>query len=288
MSFLLKKRNPEPRLGETLLSADLKQRIAALSDDQRRLLAHRLSKRARPAAMHGIARRDSSLVQFPLSFAQQRLWFLNELEPLNAAFNVIDINRVSGAFDVSVLEKCLNEIVRRHEILRTTFTVVDGEPFQRVLPSAAVRVDVEDLQACAVDAQPALLARQWEEELTRPWSLDQGPVIRGKVWRLGPEDQVVAVIAHHIVSDGWSKNILVRELAALFRAFSRGEPSPLPGTVHPVRRLHGLAAAVGRRRRVRIGSSRTGSSKWPAPLSCSFRPIAPRGPRRPRSACTAG
>jgi len=211
-----------------LLSGDLKQRLAALSDEQRRLLTQRLSKRVRPAVAPGIARRDDAAGMFPLSFAQQRLWFLNELAPLNAAFNVIDVNRVAGAFDVSVLEKCVNEIVRRHEILRTTFTVVDGEPFQRVEPAVDVRVEIEDLQAVPSLERMAHFDRRWEEELTRPWSLDRGPVVRAKVWRLGPEDQVVAVIAHHIVSDGWSKNILVKELSALFRAFTRREASPLP------------------------------------------------------------
>jgi amino acid adenylation domain-containing protein len=210
------------------VSTDIKQRISALSDEQRRLLAQRLAKRTREPALSTIQRRPGNLAQFPLSFAQQRLWFLNELTPLNAAFNVIDSTRVTGRFDVSVLEKCLNEVVRRHEVLRTTFNVIDGEPFQRVLPSVDIRVEVEDLQAVPSSEQPALFARLWEQEITRPWSLDTGPVIRGKVWRLAPDDHAVVVIVHHIVSDGWSKNILVRELGALFGAFSRGETSPLP------------------------------------------------------------
>jgi amino acid adenylation domain-containing protein len=210
------------------VSTDLKQRLSALSDEQRRLLAQRLANKTRAVPATTIPRRDAGARRLPLSFAQQRLWFLDQVSPLNLAFAVTEMTRLSGPLDVSVFRRSVNEIVRRHEVLRTVFTVVDGEPFQTVLPSLDVDVEVEDLRQLPAAHRGPRVADLIADAQARPWNLETGPLVRAHVWHLADDDHMVLVSVHHIVSDGWSKNILVRELAALFRAFSAGQPSPLP------------------------------------------------------------
>jgi amino acid adenylation domain-containing protein len=208
--------------------SDLKQRISALTDEQRRMLAQRLTQRARVPAGTTIPRRQADLRKLPLSFAQQRLWFLDQVSPLNLAFAVTELTRMSGPLDVTALERSLNEIVRRHEVLRTVFSVVDGEPFQNVLPSLDLDVAVEDVRGMPeAERLPHVIARLNAAQ-AQPWNLETGPLIRSHVWHLADDDHVVLLLVHHIVSDGWSKNILIKELAALFRAYSEGRPSPLP------------------------------------------------------------
>ncbi len=209
------------------MSTDLKQKLSALSDEQRRLLAQRLSRRGRGPVGPTIARRAPGLQRFPLSFAQQRLWFLNQVSPLNLAFAVTEINRLSGDLNVDALEASLNEIVRRHEVLRTTFGVTDGEPYQSIMPSLDFKVEVEDLRSVPVSEREQRLVGRVSEAQARPWMLETGPLVRAHVWHVADDDHVVLVLLHHIISDGWSKNILVRELATLFQAFSEGKPSPL-------------------------------------------------------------
>jgi amino acid adenylation domain-containing protein len=210
------------------VSTDLKQRISALSDEQRRLLAQRLANRTRGRAATTVPRRAPGLAKLPLSFAQQRLWFLDQVSPLNLAFAVKEISRMSGELNVTILENALNEIVRRHEVLRTVFTVTDGEPVQSVLPSLELTVEVEDLRGLPADERQNRCSQGVTRAETRPWDLETGPLIRAYVWHLADDDHLVLVLLHHIVSDGWSKNIVVREMATLFRAFSEGRPSPLP------------------------------------------------------------
>jgi amino acid adenylation domain-containing protein len=211
------------------LSTDLKQRISALSDEQRRLLAQRLTKRTRAAGpATTIPRRAPELERLPLSFAQQRLWFLDQVSPLNLAFAVTEITRLAGPLDIEVFRRSVNEIVRRHEVLRTTFTVTDGEPMQTIAPSLDLDVAVEDARMLPPADRLAHVTERVAVAQRQPWSLGTGPLIRAHVWHLADDDHVVLILVHHIVSDGWSKNLLIRELATLFRAFSEGKPSPLP------------------------------------------------------------
>ena len=131
-------------------------------------LAQRLSKRARGPVGPTIARRPSGLEKFPLSFAQQRLWFLNRVSPLNQAFAIIEINRLSGDLNVPVLEASLNEIIRRHEVLRATFGVTDGEPYQSILPSLDLKVEVEDLRGVPEGDREQRLIQRVNEAQARP------------------------------------------------------------------------------------------------------------------------
>ncbi|MBV9109413.1 MAG: non-ribosomal peptide synthetase, partial [Gemmatimonadetes bacterium] len=164
----------------------------------------------------------------PLSFAQQRLWFLDQLEPGSPAYNIPFSVRMRGPLDVAVLARTLREVVRRHETLRTTFPVVDGEPVQRV--SATVRlefplVDLSRLDAAGREAEAARLAR---EEALRGFDLARGPLLRGVLLRLEADDHVALFTLHHVISDGWSARVMVGEFSAIYAAFSRGMPSPLP------------------------------------------------------------
>jgi amino acid adenylation domain-containing protein len=164
----------------------------------------------------------------PLSSAQQRLWFLDQLQPGGHAFNVPVALRVFGPLQVAVLEKCLSEIVRRHEVLRTTFTMGADEPMQLINPPFELTLAVEDLRVLPDEVREAEALRLSTEETQRPFDLANGPVFRVRVLRTGEEEHVVLFTMHHIVADGWSSGVLVEEVMALYGAYAEGRPSPLP------------------------------------------------------------
>ena len=163
----------------------------------------------------------------PLSFAQQRLWFLDQLEPGSAVYNVPGALRIKGSLDAEVLERCFNEIVRRHEALRTTFSTVEEEPVQVIAASANVSLPVIDLSRFSETEREDEARRLAREEADKPFDLRQGPLFRTALIRLGKYDHVLLLTLHHIVSDGWSMGVLYRELSALYQAFANEEPSPL-------------------------------------------------------------
>ncbi len=167
----------------------------------------------------------------PLSFAQQRLWFLDQLEPGNAAYNLHTAFRLHGAVDATALERALQLIVARHEALRTTFAVRDGEPVQVIHPpdgaSSAVRLARLDL--CGLS--PAGLRERLVVLGEEPFDLGAGPLVRATLARCGNDEQVLLIVLHHIVGDGWSLAVLVRELSAAYAACARGvapDLAPLP------------------------------------------------------------
>ena len=181
----------------------------------------------------------------PLSFAQSRLWFLDRLEPGSAAYNIPAVLRLQGedggtGLDVPALAASLAEIVRRHESLRTTFHEVDGEPVQRIedphppapsptrTPHGGEGLSVLDLSALPIASREAEARRLTAEETARPFDLAAGPLLRVHLVRLAPEDHLLLATIHHIISDAWSMEVLVRETAALYDAFSRALLSPLP------------------------------------------------------------
>ena len=169
--------------------------------------------------------RDGDL---PLSFAQQRLWFIDQLEPGNSAYNFPAAVRLKGPLNVTALEQSVNEIVKRHEALRTTFATVDGRPVQVIAPTLTVRPPVVNLQELLAGEREAEVRRLVIEEARRPFNLARGPLLRITLLRLAEEEHVGLLTMHHIVSDGWSTGILIRELASLYEAFSGGRSSPLP------------------------------------------------------------
>nr|WP_301542280.1 non-ribosomal peptide synthetase [Pyxidicoccus fallax] len=162
----------------------------------------------------------------PLSFAQQRLWFLDQLQPGAATYNIPVALRLEGPLDTAALERAFTEVVRRHESLRTTFADEGGAPIQVIHAPAPLPLPLVDLSAHEDGESEALrLARQ---ETTRPFDLAAGPLLRARLLKLGDTRHVLLLTMHHIVSDGWSMGVLVREMAALYEAFRAGQPSPLP------------------------------------------------------------
>jgi amino acid adenylation domain-containing protein len=164
----------------------------------------------------------------PLSFAQQRLWFLQQLEPASTAYSIPIFLRVRGTLDLRCLRRAMSEVVRRHESLRTCFPVVDGQPVQRIAPARLQEVPQVDLRALPAAVREAEAKRLADGEAARPFDLACGPVVRTSLLRLASQEQVVLFTLHHITSDGWSTGLLVREVGALYQAFTAREPSPLP------------------------------------------------------------
>ncbi|RKH35463.1 amino acid adenylation domain-containing protein [Corallococcus praedator] len=163
----------------------------------------------------------------PLSFAQQRLWFLEQLEPGGAAYNDAVAVRVEGSLDAQVLERCLREVVRRHGVLRATFRDEDGIPSWRIAPDARLSLTRVDLSAIAGSARADALSRRTREEALRSFDLGSGPPLRATLIHLEAREHVLLLVLHHLVTDGASLGVLVREVAALYRAFSEGKGSPL-------------------------------------------------------------
>ncbi|HSG40608.1 MAG TPA: amino acid adenylation domain-containing protein, partial [Thermoanaerobaculia bacterium] len=168
----------------------------------------------------GRAPRDGG--PLPLSFAQERLWFLDLFAPGNAAYNVPSFVRLRGPLDAAALRRTLTEVTRRHESLRTTFVERAGVPLQVIAPPGEMNLP---LVSCGGEEEMLRLA---DEEARRPFDLARGPLFRATLLRLGDEDHALLLNIHHIVSDGWSRGVLIREVAVLYDALSAGRPSPLP------------------------------------------------------------
>ena len=168
--------------------------------------------------------RESSL---PLSFAQQRLWFIQQMEPGSSAYNVPVALRLTALLDEDALEQSLNEIVRRHEPLRTTFASVDGVATQVVHEYTPCRLAIVDLSGLDEDARRRESYRLMEAEAQQPFDVEKS-VYRASMLRIGPEQYILLVTIHHIASDGWSLGVFTRELKSLYRAIREGQPSPLP------------------------------------------------------------
>jgi amino acid adenylation domain-containing protein len=164
----------------------------------------------------------------PLSFSQQRVWFLDQMDPENAAYNIPAAVRLEGALHLPALERSFNEIIRRHEVLRTTFPSFDGRPLQLIEPAYELPLRVIDISDSPLETREAEATRLAIQEISKPFDLTQLPLIRVLLLRLAEDDHVAVVTMHHIVSDGWSVAILIKELASLYNSFSRGEESSLP------------------------------------------------------------
>ena len=163
-----------------------------------------------------------------LSFAQQRLWFFDQLEPGLSAYNTPAAVRLKGPLNFAALEQSLNEIVQRHESLRTTFGKVEGRPTQVIAPTLTIKLPIVDLRNLPASERETEFRRWVTAEAQRPFDLSKGPLIRCTVLRLGGEEHVGLLTLHHIISDGWSTGILVRELVTLYVTFCAGGSSPLP------------------------------------------------------------
>jgi amino acid adenylation domain-containing protein len=165
--------------------------------------------------------------ELPLSFAQQRLWFIDQLEP-GSVYNFPAAVRLKGQLNVAALKLSLNEIVKRHESLRTTFTTVDGRPVQVIAPLLTLALPILDLRELPETEREAEVQRLATNEAQRPFDLAEGPLVRATVLQLGENDHVGLLTMHHIVTDGWSAGILIREMAVIYDAVCSGRPSSLP------------------------------------------------------------
>ena len=180
----------------------------------------------------------------PLTSGQQRLWFLHELEPESYAYNICSGLRLRGALDVSALQRSLDALVSRHESVRTRLVTVAGEPRQIVDAARAVPMAVLDLAAETETAAEAALADAARNEARRPFDLGSGLLLRATLIRLAPESHALLISVHHIVSDGWSLDLMQKELTALYAAFVEGRPDPLPPLPMQYQDLCPLAGAV--------------------------------------------
>ena len=162
----------------------------------------------------------------PLSFAQQRLWFLDQMEPGNPLYNIAGAVRLKGSLDIAAFEQSFNEIVRRHEALRTTFQTIDGQAVQEIAPTLQLALPILDWRQ--LEEQETEVLRLAEDEAQQPFDLATGPLIRITLVRLADTEYVAILTMHHIVSDAWSLGVFVRELSTLYEAFSTGQPSTLP------------------------------------------------------------
>jgi hypothetical protein len=203
-------------------------RIPKLSAAKLELLTRRLRQKGEPAVYAApIRRRDPSITRPPLSFAQQRLWFVQQLEPNNVAYNIPLSVRLSGPLNVAVLERSLSEVVRRHEVLRTAFENNNGQPVQIISPPTDVKLPVIDLSNLSDAARVTEVARQRRHEALTRFDLSTVPLWRAKLLRLGADEHVVLLTLHHAISDAWSMSVLTHEIGELYRAFAAGQPSPL-------------------------------------------------------------
>ncbi|MCL6589239.1 MAG: amino acid adenylation domain-containing protein [Firmicutes bacterium] len=192
------------------------------NSDKDRLFEKLLQKKGLRAQKTPVIPRQEGLTEGPLSFAQERLWFLQQFDPESPAYNIPLAIRLQGTIRVPVLERRLNQIVRRHESLRTTFRAVGGRPVQIVAPPEDFTLPVITPPVGEIQELPL------REAARRPFDMEHGPLFRVALFQLGETEAVLLMTIHHLVADGWSVGIILKELIALFEAECDGKPSPLP------------------------------------------------------------
>ena len=208
--------------------ANLTDRLAGLSPEKRELVEALLRKKREQAeGTTSIPRRARPGDPPPLSFSQERLWLIDQLDPGNPAYNIQQPIRLTGRLSHPRLERTFAEIVRRHESLRTTFTLHEGTPVQVIAAGLRPALPLVDLTGVPQSGREALALSLLEEEGAYRFDLRSGPLLRLLLVRLSGQEHVLSVTMHHIVSDGWSMGVLFREMEVLHEAFSKGTPSPL-------------------------------------------------------------
>ncbi len=209
---------------------DLSARIAALSPEQRaRFEASMKAKGLRLPQVDRIPRglrQDGNLC--PSSIDQERLWFIEQLQPGNSAYNIFSASRIKGPLDAALMERVVNELIARHEVLRTTFTVVDDQPMQVIHLRMEITLTPVDLQLLPVEAREQEALRLVTETFSQPFDLEKGPLVRVGLLRLAEDDHVLHSNMHHAVTDRWSGAIFEQETGLLYEAFANNRSSPLP------------------------------------------------------------
>ncbi|MGA9380954.1 MAG: condensation domain-containing protein, partial [Phormidium sp.] len=214
--------------------SDLLKRLEALSPEKRELVLQKLKEQQQHSRQNHHKQQTPSLTpisrkqSLPLSFAQQRLWFIDKLEAKNSPYNVPIFWQLNGDLNISVLEEAIKEIVQRHEILRTSFSVVDGSPIQVIHHTLKLSMQVLDWREFKTADQLKEAQHLAAEELQQPFDLSNPPLLRVKLLQLTDNSYLLFMVIHHIVCDGWSMEIFRRELFNLYTAFCAKKPSPLP------------------------------------------------------------
>ncbi len=209
---------------EGALTPTLRQEIAGRKTEI--IIFLQQAKRVKAAHQLPIQRmpRDGEL---PLSFAQQRLWFLHQISPDSRSYNMLLILRLDGSLNIVALLQSLSELVHRHEVLRTTFPTVDGNPIQLIAPDTALTLPIHDLHSLSALEQTAQIQQIAKSQASQPFSLAVGPLVEFTLLQLSDQEYVLLLKMHHIIYDGWSLNIFNRELSQLYAAFTQGLPNPL-------------------------------------------------------------
>lgn len=210
-------------MDQTLVS-----RIADLPPEKRARLLQALKEQKSGAASQQIPPQSRTSLRFPLSFAQERLWFLHQVDPASPRYTIPGAVRCRGPLNPMILEQCFNELIRRHEVLRTTFTTVEGRPMQVIAPSLDRPLLVEDLCHVAPAVQSAVVEQRIADEACRPFDLEQGPLVRLTLLLLNDAEHIQLLTLHHIIADAWSVGMLIRELWTLYEAAISGQPALLP------------------------------------------------------------
>src|SRR5688572_6089496 len=205
-------------------SKSITERLASLSPAKRALLEQRLKGKGLEALAGQTIPLRVSQEFAPLSFAQQRLWFLNQLEPESPAYNEPKALRLTGDLDVESLEKALNHIIGRHEVLRTNIVSVDDNPIQRIADPRTIELPLMDLRGGAAQDRDVEARRLINEAIHRPFDLSRDLMLRVLLLRLEDQQHILVMVKHHIASDGWSSGILWQEVTALYKAYVYDRP----------------------------------------------------------------
>ncbi len=254
--------------------AGVAQRLQSLTPAQRALLERRLMARRAEAARQATIAPRALHSPTVLSRSQELLWLLSQVFNDGIAYNAPGAFHLQGPLDVELLQRSLEALTERHEILRTTYVVIDGQPMQEIGPARPVVCNVVDLREHPRDEREAQAQRILKEESGFPFDLVNGPVMRTTVIHCPPTEHVLMVNLHHIATDGYSRTALFRDLSALYDAFARGEEPRAPAAADPVRRLRGVAAATG----LTTGVADAQLDYWQA--QAAGRALAPGPPHR--------
>ncbi|WP_437617321.1 condensation domain-containing protein [Sorangium sp. So ce1151] len=203
-------------------------RLADLSRERRDLVEQVLRKEGRDPSLLPIRPRASGLLDVPLAYAQESLWFMCQLASSNGVYNLPTALRLLGSIRRDALERAALEIARRHEGLRTRFPVVAGRPVQEILPDAGVTLSISSCVLLPAEERLAHAMRHAAEEAARPFDLAERSPWRMRLYELGPDDHLLLLVFHHLIWDGWSSGVWLREMVALYQAFAADLPSPLP------------------------------------------------------------
>jgi amino acid adenylation domain-containing protein len=211
---------------------DISERISALTPEQRALFEARLKQKGlhtQITAVQTIPRRQNrDSATCPASIDQERLWFVDQLQPGNTAYNIFNASRIRGSLNVPIMERVINELIQRHEVLRTTLKTVDGLPVQVIAPELKITLEPVSLEHLPEEERYGEAMRLTTEEFARSFDLEKGPLVRVGLLRLAEDDFVLQVNMQHAITDRWSFAVFEKELAVLYQAFATGQPSPLP------------------------------------------------------------